>query len=328
MQEDKALPIFLNKGFSVIFFPVSERFLGRKFSFQFDNFPVTIEIPPKSKNKTFNFLEKRGEVKGEVFYEVTRIEIYVDTQTPTKIPAKALEDNSIRIDHYSETLEKKFKSILEKHQDIPARAFSNFSRVLRWKAKRNILRPSYQTGPSSGGGFELLAGENLIRVYGGSIYLSARMDTPITEKTFKKTQEALSKGLTSPVWFDFLYDAYHRQEMGDKEGALLFFVISLETIMRGLFWLDAPNVTNEGFRNLVDGINIRGIISKRKKFCIWDEDIEKVFDHSLFNKILDWRNSLMHNAIIPELGPKSLQQIRVKLTNFVLEADKKINLSK
>ncbi len=311
---------------------VTREVLGRKHRFNFEGRHVEVCLPQEEhadRGKGYDevaecirWKKQNGKDIPENFH-IFKVDLTIDLEKPIEVRKALLEFAPVRRELITETKAKLFDKIIEEHESLALKAFDYWIRVVRWKIGFWLIgQPEIQT-PRSGWGTYLIEKDGGKRFWAGSHEFTIRFTKAVTIEEWDVIQEALSERREPPIWIEFLFDAQHKLEMGDKSGCILSLAIACESIFRHAVYNQFPDVkhVDERLIDTFNEINIRAIFRNITKFRFWDKNWKKNCDWSRINEIFNLRNSVVHLGRTEGIKDDDLVALVKSAERFIYFAD-------
>ncbi len=302
---------------------VTTSLIAAKHDFIFENQRVTVQLPPLDKENTpfdqrrvscYKWLSQ-GHVPLE--YHVFDLNVEVEIEKPVRVPSTMLEQQYVHRDRLQPQEQSFLDGLVTEADGVALRALTYWLRVLRWKSKiGNIGAPRVEQIGSSGGAtlYDRQRGHRLWV----QPHLIIGMAAPAVEPAaWGATQDALTAGKTPPIWFDYLHDSEMRIRNKDLTGGILSLAIALEVNVRTLFSHDLHQLSVQPvLLEVFDLTNLRTLLNRMRQLKHWDANWEKVVDLSALNKVMNYRDKVMHSASTQNLNEKELRQLNKAVKDF------------
>lgn len=322
--------------FEVLGLAVSGAVLGRSHSFRFAEHEIHLVLPAESppdakewqqRTKRTGWRTDAPDDPNTTEHQVFEVELCTEIPIQLAIDERAFYEPP-KSRNVTDGQEKKLNQTADDYARLLAGAFDHWQRVLRWVAgHRSIGFPSSTVGRDPYG--HRIAnlhrrGDNR-KVWFQTTSVAVQMQSTISLPRWEHVQRVLSSADKPPIWFDFISEAHQRYLSYDYRGTIISAAIACETIIRSMFWLNVPDVSNDEVRGIIDRAPLQAILGK------WDhvagacpvDSWEKGKVHALF----DLRNTLMHSGEM-HTGSEKVEAALKAATEFVSLADRAFCLRK
>jgi hypothetical protein len=145
----------------------------------------------------------------------------------------------------------------------------------------------------------------------------AQLSAPVSLADWNATQQALSLAKKAPIWFDYLFDSEMRINNNDLAGGILSLAIALEVNVRTVFSHDLQHLAIEPVvLEVFDLTNLRALLNRIGRLECWDADWKRATDLDSLNKVMNYRDRVMHSANTEKLDSKELRKLVLAVKKF------------
>jgi hypothetical protein len=216
----------------------------------------------------------------------------------TSIPEEA-RTTPIPHDFFSEEQRKLLDSLASEYSDLAYRAFDLWIRTLRWKADDyRIGMPELSGVRTTGSRTEIREKDTLNRFWASGLHLTVFAGKPVTVEVWNKVSEALNAGESPPIFYDLLYSAMTRLELGDLRLTIIDAAVAAETFMRAAVQAGLSAGLDASLEEYSEDTTIRPVINRFFPECLDTEQkvtYKKTIKRSL-HKLFTDRNCIMHQG--------------------------------
>ena len=304
--------------------------LGRAHDFEFEGERIRIRLPREehlNKEEGHETLvdcyawESDG---SPLYYDILRVDVIIDVPQEMELE-QALVSQPPRREHLTMPSKARFLGrIVDDHQSLALRAFDYWIRVIRWKNDYWRIGQPEVYGHPSGWGTRLFVKETGKNFWlkGSTVTLMGRK--ALTAELWDKIEVALNESLPPPTWFEFLFDARQKLEVGDNTGCVLSLAIATETVFRRILERQVPDMekVDPAFFDTISLLNARTIINRIRKFNFWNSgNWSKHFQVYLINEIFNQRDKVMHLGRTSSIGRSEMERMLEAADRFIHFAD-------
>jgi len=311
-------------------FAVMPELLGANHNFIFQGKPIELRVPKETKksDEKVNNSEVDAitwKAKDVSLYKIRSIDILIDIGEDLDIPEEALRTSPRRGELLSSKQEAYLDSISAEHSDIAKSALKYWLSIMRWKTRNADLGEPQIERNESGWSTRLISTETNHPFWASTYWISGELYIGITKAQWNDIQKTLSDKITPPPWFDFIFEAILHLKNYDPVAAILNAAIAHELILRSLLSLHLSSESSKQsiISKILDRSNLRTIENHRKIMSIWDDEWERQYDNSDFNKLMNSRDAIMHRAALDEISKHDWKRILNNLLNFAYFVDEK-----
>lgn len=256
---------------------VTRDVVGRSHKFEFEGRHVEVKLPPEehadrgnSYDETigcFSWKRRHGKDIPQSFH-IFKVDLTIDLENTIQVRRELLELPPKQMKFVTQNKKLLFDNIVCEHEILANRAFDYWIRVVRWKAGWWRIGQPEVGDQRSGWGTYLIEKQSNHRFWTGTVRLVAQLPHVVTTDEWDEVQQAASEGSSPPLWFEFLYDAQHKLDIGDSSGCILSLAIACESMFRHVLNKQVPTAENADRRlfDTLSEINIRAIFRKITKF--------------------------------------------------------------
>lgn len=303
---------------------ISPNLVGAAHQFVFEEKSVTIRLP-SLESATVPIDQRRialvrWQTKGNVpvEYQVSDVEVEIAVEESVNIPAAMLERPPNQFELLQPKEQERLNDLVARFGALAGRVFGHWLGILRWKSKVGYIgEPRVQYAGHGGRGAVLIDQETHRRIWLAPHGFVVQMSAAISSAEWNATQEALSANKIAPIWFDYLFDSEMRINNGDLIGGILSLAIALEVNVRSVYSSDLRRLSVEPVvLEIFDLTNLRALLNRIRRLGCWDKDWEDAVDLDSFNKVMTYRDRVMHSAEVGKLDAKELHKLSAAVKEF------------
>jgi hypothetical protein len=302
---------------------ISPDLVGTVHQFVFEGKAVTVRLPSLESEKVpvdRRIALVRWQTKGNVplEYQVNSLDLKVDIEESIQIPAAMLQLSPNQSALLQPEQSKRLDELVSSTGELAGRAFDYWLRTLRWKSKVGYIgEPRVQYPGHNGGDAVLKEQISGNRLWLEPVRILGQMSTVVSLTEWNATQQALSENNAAPIWFDYLFDSQMRINNNDLIGGILSLAIALEVNVRNIFSHDLRRLAVQPvLLEIFDQTNLRALLNRIKRLQHWDDHWRDAVDLDSFNKVMNYRDRVMHSADTENLDAKELRKLGVAVTKF------------
>lgn len=287
--------------------------LGRSHAFQHNKRSVEVSIPsvklaadlevtsPGDEVTFSGGLAENPTLETSTYY-VNEIEISMQVSEFVSIPAEMLRTSPKRPELAGPELAGFLEELALDYERRLADVLGYWERVVSWiSGGTSVGLPGVRVGRETSARLEGMAltqcsdGHRFwIPTHSVAFYSGAA----INPEQWDAIDRALTSGSEQPIWFRYLDVAKQNARSWKYEDAIVACAIAAETLAREVFWLSSGANPSPAARDIMDGVNVRAIISRWQKLTGITKTIARL---SEVNQLFDLRNAIMH---VGETGEK------------------------
>ena len=276
---------------------------GKIHNFNFEQFTVSVEIPPICKKSIFErdrhprfdeaavpfMWDRDGSIMAVDISEI-RIKLL---ELKISVPREVSETPHINAGLFSEEQRRVMDDYTDNLHIVTNRILHYWIRVMRWKAQSHLFeeyRGSPKRSPDGGALFNV---HNQSRYYMPKISRTVSMGSNkvIEIGEFDEAGEALRIQLEPPIWSEYFSSSFREMRDGDGNAAILNLAIAAESLIRSHIEDRMPEGLPKGFADSIQRINISNILSATTKF-----GLPKLGELINLRLLFEMRNLVMHRG--------------------------------
>lgn len=280
--------------------------LGLKHSFEHNERSVEISIPSAklfSEGQVIGSGDKVSFSSGfaqnptpeTCTYYVSEIDISMRVSEEVSLPIEMLQTSLKRPELAGTDLASSLEQLSLDYERRLSEILGHWERVVRWISGGNSVGlPSMQVGRGTSTRLKRMAlvqhsdqHRFWIPTQTMAIYRGAAIDF----EQWDAIERTLRSGDGQPIWFRYMDVAKQHIRSWRYEDALVACAIAAETLAREVFWLASGADSTSAARDILDGVNVRAIISRWQKLTGIPKSTARL---SEINKLFDLRNAIMH----------------------------------
>ncbi len=254
-------------------------------------------------------------------FDISAVDVVVDIDHAVSIQKEMIGhvDLGIPTKSQADILDK----LTSECDTVARKAFDYWIRVVRWTVRSLIVGRPIVVGYESGWSTYLIEKSSRQRFWAAAHTLKGYWPEPLSVEQWNTIQERLNESRRPPIWFEFLFDAYHKADMGDQSGCILSLAIALENMLRHVLLKQIPHneLLDPRLIETISEINVRAVIKNITKCQFWTDEWKQNCKLADINKILDLRNKVAHLGHFELVGKADLDRFLKTARVFLEFAD-------
>lgn len=307
--------------------------MGLSHRFDFDGRSVEVRLPSESaadRGEGYDTVarcvrwKRHDGKKIPLAYNISKIDVSVIVKGMIEIPEKLLQLSPNQFDMITESKAEYLNSMASVHEKSAARAFDYWIRVVRWKTRFWMIGQSEVIGAESGWGTYLIDKDTKHRFWVGIRTWVADGAPIVYVDKMMSVLESARRAEVPPIWFEFLFDAEHKANIGDRNGCVLDLAIAFESLLKRLLitQISKDNSIDPQISKLLSKLGIRLVFRHIRKCDFWGAEWKGNCDVKEINDMIDCRNDIIHAGFDIKLDDDKLRKMIASVKAFIIFADK------
>ncbi len=280
--------------------------LGARHEFKLDGKYISLELPSQDdvsqhptdqrRAQIFSWRELDGK-KIPTRLWIDSVDVCVKLDRKVNIPEQVLRQPPNAYDVLSKKKQQQLDTLAGDYGSVAERAFGIWLRVLHWKTNNGLIGRPQVIGPQSGWTTYLIESTTRHRFWAEHQVIKVPYGRPVTPEEWSEVEQVLKKGLTSPVYYDLMFDAAEHLRLEDLQRAVIDAAVACESYMRYKVMQQLPISLHENIRRYIDEANIRQVLATFLPDVL-DEDQRKVVKeiNSPLQQLFNARNTILHSG--------------------------------
>lgn len=306
--------------FEITNFNVSPELMGQAHTFNYDELNVTIRLPQIDQADTdaASVYGRWADTDEPISFFVHKVEIEIELPDLVSVPAEALTNPPIQIDHFTENQENTIRSISKKYSSIAEKAFNYWIETIRWASDNAFIGQDIIHGRGIGGlRTDILNRQSNHRVWVNNAPWIVKGAAEVKTEHWMICQEYLLKGSTIPLHLRFLYNAQESTRNDYFEKSIIELAMSCETYLRYSVFKHIPQNLPKELVTYVEEANINKYASQFFKNLVPEEskkDYQKI--QKDISSLMSKRNSYVHMGFMEGANQKNCNRYIESLKNL------------
>ena len=264
-----------------------------------------------------------GEENKPQDFRVNVVHVRVRVGQEMEVPDEVIRSPNTRWQAFDERKQESLWSLLDALSATANDAYAYWLRVMRWKSGIGFIGEPHLISQSLALNPELECCATDRYFWTARQGVTFPREETVSSQQWDETQSALSSGIQSPIWLDFLFDGEHRSSNRDFVGATLSLAIAFELAIRSLIASHLPKDAVEPLVfHLIDNSNVRAIMNRIGSLSFWDDEWKAAFDTDNLQRLVQTRNDIMHSAKIAGLDEPTLGKQSASVRKFVYQVSR------
>lgn len=293
--------------------------LGATHEFEFDGSPIEIILPSKdelskhpaesARAEMFSWREVAEGEKIPLRIAIESADVKVKLERKVNVPEQVLHQPPNAYDIVSEEKQRKLNELADYYGSIAERAFEVWVKVLRWKTSKGLIGRPQVIGSQSGWATYLTESTTGHRFWGQRAMLTFASDDAVTVAEWNEVEQTLQNGLSSPVYYDLLFDAEEHLRHEDLQRAAVDGAVACESFLRQRMLQHLPVNLQVGIRDYIDEANINTVLNRFLPLIFDDEEMKVVKGiKSSLHDLFTARNKILHSGRKDDLSLPECQK--------------------
>ena len=172
----------------------------------------------------------------------------------------------------------------------------------------------------------MIDSESKRRFYRSPIVISGHFHTPISKRTWKLVQDALTRNQIAPTWHTYRASASNKIRSEDFRGAIIDLSIASETLIRQLIAQFLRPPINIAIQKIINGISLSRILDDWARIGFKNKGWKKLeSERKDLKRVLDLRNANMHRGTYPEISRAQAVSLADAVSRFISYGEKQLH---